>query len=173
MTWVRRLGIRFWSWSCRRAKTLRERIDGGALDVETALSLAIRGRLALDAAHGRNYPPRYQAGQYFRRLRGDAKVLDFGLAKQDQAVETDATAVDTLTEPASAIGTVAYMSPEQARGQTVDARSDLWSFGVVLYEMATGVRPFDGSDFRRSSLTSCSTRRRSPGRSAIRRSRRR
>ena len=76
-------------------------------------------------------------------------MLDFGLAKhndkQNQPADTDALTVDMLTEPGTAMGTVAYMSPEQAKGEVVDARSDLWSFGVVLYEMVTGSRPFDGS----------------------------
>ena len=71
-------------------------------------------------------------------------MLDFGLARQSRLTDTQATTELMLTEPGSAMGTVAYMSPEQARGQTVDARSDLWSFGVVLYEMVTGSRPFDG-----------------------------
>src|SRR5215471_16406233 len=126
-------------------KTLRERIASGPLDVATALEIAVQVADALDAAHGKGIVHRdIKPGNIFITERGDAKVLDFGLAKQDQAAETEATNVDTLTEPGSAIGTVAYMSPEQARGQVVDARSDLWSFGVVLYEMVTRCRPFDG-----------------------------
>ena len=66
-------------------------------------------------------------------------MLDFGLAKQSRPADTEAMTVEMLTEPGSTMGTIAYMSPEQARGQTVDARSDLWSFGVVLYEMVTGI----------------------------------
>jgi len=126
-------------------ETLRERIASRPLDVATVLEIAVQVADALDAAHGKGIVHRdIKPGNIFITDRGDAKVLDFGLAKQDQAAETEATIVDTLTEPGSAIGTVAYMSPEQARGQEVDARSDLWSFGVVLYEMVTRFRPFDG-----------------------------
>src|SRR5262249_42695139 len=126
-------------------ETLRQRIVKGSLDVDRALTMAIQVADALDAAHGKGIIHRdIKPANIFVTVRGDAKVLDFGLAKQDQVAETDATKVDTLTEPGSAIGPVAYMSPEQARGQVVDARSDLWSFGVVLFEMASGLRPFDG-----------------------------
>jgi serine/threonine protein kinase len=114
-------------------KTLREHIGGKPLDIPAALGLSLEVVDALDAAHAKGIIHRdIKPTNIFVTERGHAKVLDFGLAKQRQPADTDALTVDLLTEPGSAVGTVAYMSPEQARGQTVDARSDLWSFGVVL-----------------------------------------
>jgi len=126
-------------------KPLNELIPGEGMRVTDALRIAEQVAHALTAAHAAGIVHRdLKPANIVADAHGRVKVLDFGLAKQSRPADTEAMTEVPLTESGSAMGTIAYMSPEQARGQVVDARSDLWSFGVVLYEMVTGSRPFDG-----------------------------
>lgn len=134
-------------------QTLRERIAARPLTVAEVLDFGIQLADALDAAHGRSIVHRdLKPANVFVMERGQTKILDFGLAKQaasraEAGISKMATASleDPLTSPGTAVGTVAYMSPEQARGEALDARTDLFSLGVVLYEMATGKQAFPGA----------------------------
>ena len=144
-------GAPFIAMELLEGQGLDRRIDGRPLDIDLMLKYAIQIADAIDVAHAAGILHRdIKPANIFVTTRGQLKVLDFGLAKVTSPSETKTGVTDLATDllgtrQGTSLGTVAYMSPEQARGEDLDVRSDLFSFGVVLYEMATGQRTFQGN----------------------------